>query len=297
MSPESSSSIATSGLGRAAGPKPADSELDVFGLTHPGKVRRENQDHFLICQLRRQIHVHSTSLPDPQGLPLESERLAMLAMVADGVGGGPAGEVASRLTVEAVTRYVGESIECYYRADPADDEAFARALIDAALRSHADLRSRGGAESERSRMATTLTLFLGVWPRAYLVQVGDSRYYLLRDDRLIQITRDQTVAEELVTRGVLSRPEAARMPWANVLSSAIGGSDATPVVTRIDQDRSLVHLICSDGLTKHVSDGRIAERLRSMASARQACEALLEDALEGGGTDNVTVIVGRALPG
>jgi protein phosphatase len=280
---------------RSAGPKPADSEIDVFGLTHPGKVRRENQDHFLICQLRKQIHVHSTSLPDRRGLPLESERLAMLVMVADGVGGSEAGEAASRTTLETVTRYASESIECYYRADPADDRAFSRALTDAALRCHEDLRRLGDPGRGRTRPATTLTLFLGVWPRAYLVQVGDSRYYLLRGGRLVQVTRDQTMAEDLVQQGVLSRTQAARTPWANVLSSAIGGSAAKPVVTRIDQDRSHVHLICSDGLTRHVSDERIADRLRTMTSAKQVCEALLEDALEGGGTDNVTVIVGRAV--
>ena len=279
----------------SAGPKPSDSEIDVFGLTHIGRVRRENQDHFLICQLRKQILVHSTSLADQGSLPLGSERLAMLAMVADGVGGSEAGEVASRLTVEAVTRYAAESIECYYRADPADDRVFSRALTDAALRCHEDLKRLGGGSGGRTRLATTLTLYLGVWPRAYLVQVGDSRYYLLRAGRLIQLTRDQTMAEDLVEQGVLSRAQAARTPWANVLSSAIGGEEARPVVTRIDQDRSHVHLICSDGLTRHVSDERIAERLRTMTSAKQVREALLEDALEGGGTDNITMIVGRAL--
>lgn len=93
---------------------------------------------------------------------------------------------------------------------------------------------------------------------------------------------------------MLTRTEASRTRWANALSSAIGGSAATPVVTRIDNDRSYVHLFCTDGLIKHVSDERIAERLRAMTSARQACEALLQDALDGGGTDNVTIIVGRA---
>jgi protein phosphatase len=80
-----------------------------------------------------------------------------------------------------------------------------------------------------------------------------------------------------------------------VLSSAIGGSEATPVVTRIDVDRSVVHLFCSDGLTRHLSSDRISERLRTMTSARQACEALLQDALDGGGQDNVTIVVGRVL--
>lgn len=277
------------------GPRPTDSEIDVYGLTDIGKMRTQNQDHFLICQLKKQILLHLTSLPDVGKLPLEGERLAFLAMIADGVGGGESGEEASRLALEVITRYVAGSIDIYYRADPSDDRDFERALSQAALRCHGDL-VRASAGKARGKMATTLTLLIGVWPRAYVVQLGDSRYYLMRDGELIQVSRDQTVAEDLVEQGILSRPAAARTPWAHVLSSAIGGAEAKPVVTRIELRRSQVHLLCSDGLTKHVPDERIAERLRGMTSARQVCELLVEDALAGGGTDNVTVIVARALP-
>ena len=144
-------------------------------------------------------------------------------------------------------------------------------------------------------MATTLTLFLGVWPRAYLLQLGDSRCYLMREGTLTQITRDQTMAQELVDQGVLTRTEAPRTRWAHVLSSAIGGHQTAPVVTRVESVWNQVILLCSDGLTKHVSDERLAERLRTMTSAKQVCEALLEDALADGGTDNIAIIVGRAV--
>jgi protein phosphatase len=278
---------------RAVGPKPADSEIDVYGLTHPGKVRSENQDHFLVCQLRKQIDVSFTSLPDVGNLPVNAQRLAFLVMVADGVGGGALGEEASRLAVEAVTQYVTDSIHCYYTADPNDDRVFAQALRDAAARCHEDLLRRAAENATGRAMATTLTLFIGVWPKGYLVQVGDSRYYVLKGDELVQISRDQTLAQDLVDQGALSPAQASASRWANVLSSSIGGSTSAPVVTRIDNDRSYVHLFCSDGLTKHVADERIAERLRSMTSARQVCEDLLQDALDAGGTDNITVIVGR----
>ena len=281
--------------GYSPGPKPKDSEIDAFGLTHPGKVRKENQDHFLLCQLRKQIHVQLTSLPDATQLAMEGERLAFLAMVADGVGGGPAGEEASRLALEAITRYVAEATQTYYGQDSGDDRAFSAALAEAAKRCHKDLLKRASQES-RPRMATTLTLLIGVWPSLYLVQVGDSRYYLLKQGELIQVSRDQTIAQDLIDQGAFSRAEAARTSWMDVLSSAIGGSTSNPVVTRIDNDRSYVHLICSDGLTKHVPDARIAERLREMSSAEQVCESLLQDALDGGGTDNVTIVVARARP-
>jgi protein phosphatase len=278
--------------------KPTDDQIDFYGLTHQGKVRDENQDHFLLSSLHKRMDVHLTSLPDPDRLYEEADRLAYLAMVADGVGGGPAGEEASRGALEAVSRYVTGSMDCYYTVDPADDQTFSQALADAALHGHEDVRERSDAEPGQG-MATTLTLMLFVWPRAYLLQVGDSRYYILRDDELTQISRDQTLAQVLVDDDVFSRTEARKSPLSNVLSSAIGGSETTPVVTGIDNtwdssERRCIHLLCSDGLTKHVPDERIAERLRSLTSSKQACEDLLQDALDGGGTDNITIIVGRS---
>jgi protein phosphatase len=145
-------------------------------------------------------------------------------------------------------------------------------------------------------MATTLTLYLGIWPRSYLLQVGDSRCYLLRDGELIQITRDQTMAQEMVDLGVMSAADAARTPLANTLSSSIGGHQSDPKVTRFDMAWGHVLLLCSDGLTRHVPDERIRDMLRSMTSAKQVCEDLLQAALDDGGTDNITVVVGRALP-
>ena len=278
---------------RALGRKPVDDQVDFYGITHPGNVRKENQDHFLMSSLHKRMDVHLTSLPDTSRLYVQAERLAFLAMVADGVGGGPGGEAASRRALEAVSQYAADSMDCYYTADPTDDQAFTQALADAALHCHNDVRERSGDESGNG-MATTLTLMLFVWPRAYLLQVGDSRYYILRDGELTQISRDQTLAQVLVDDGVFSRTEASKSPLSNVLSSAIGGSESTPVVTGIDQDWDHVHLLCSDGLTKHVSDERIAERLRAMTSAKQVCEDLLQDALDGGGSDNITILVGRA---
>ncbi len=275
--------------------KPRDDELDVFGLTHPGKVRVENQDHFLIASLHRQMRVHLTSLPDTSGTTRDTDRLAFLAMVADGVGGGFAGEEASRFALEAISGYVNDSANCYYTADAGDDETFRRTLEAAALRVHEALNARSAALPGRKGMATTLTLFLGVWPRIYLLQVGDSRYYFMRDGVLTQVTRDQTIAQELIDMGVLTRTDQKIARFSNVLASAIGGEQSTPVVTGVQNDWGMVHLLCSDGLTRHVSDERIRERLATMTSARDACNALLQDALDGGGRDNITILVGRSI--
>jgi protein phosphatase len=276
--------------------KPRDDEIDVHGITHPGLVRQNNQDHFLICSLRKQVVVRVTSLPDADNLVADGERLASLAMVADGVGGAAKGEVASRVALEAVTHFVSRGMRCYYAAGSANDQEFYDALQEAARQSHEELLRQGAEDDDFRGMATTLTLFLGVWPRGYLLQVGDSRCYLLRDGELAQITRDQTMAQEMVDAGIMSPADAAGTRLAHTLSSSIGGRQTDPKVTRFDMAWGHVLLLCSDGLTRHVSDDRIRDVLRSMTSARQACEVLLQEALDGGGSDNITVVVGRALP-
>ncbi len=274
--------------------RPRDDELDVYGLTDIGKERRNNQDHFLLANVRRHVTVLQTSLPDAARLEVHDQRIAFLAMIADGVGGSVGGEKASATALEIAMQYVGASMHCYEHGE-ATQEIFIEELQSAAMKSHEAVLERAEREADGRSMATTLTLFLGVWPWYYLLQVGDSRYYLFRDDALTQITRDQTLAQDLVDQGVFTRAVAEKSRLANVLSSAIGGQTTTPVVTRLRADWHNVHLMCSDGLTKHLTDEQIAERLRTMTSSKQVCETLLADALAAGGSDNITIIVGRAM--
>lgn len=273
--------------------KPRDDEIDVHGVSHRGKVRANNEDHYLLASVHRRVNILDTNLSELARLPLGDQRLAFMAMVADGVGGATGGEHASALALETATQYVVSSLDCYERA-AAVDGSMTNSLQDAALHCHQAVLERAGEEGDGVRMATTLTLWMGVWPWYYLLQVGDSRYYLYRDGMLTQVTRDQTIAQELLDQGVFTRAVAERSQFKNVLSSAIGGENTLPVITRLRADWDNVHLLCTDGLTKHVPDEKIAERLANMTSAKQACEQLLEDALDGGGTDNITIIVGRA---
>ena len=274
--------------------KPLDEEIDVWGLTHPGNVRKTNEDHFLLGSLHKHLDIKATSLPTAEQFRACDERIGFLAMIADGVGGQLAGEEASRLALEEVTLYLAQSTDCYYQTDARSKE-FIDVLQEAAMRSHQRVLERAAADPDFQGMATTLTLWMGVWPWVYLLQVGDSRYYLYRRGVLTQVTRDQTIAQDLVDEGVMTRSVAFASRWAHVLSSAIGGSQTAPVVTRIANSWEDIHLLCSDGLTKHVPDERIAERLAGMTSARQACEALLQDALDAGGSDNITIVVGRPV--
>jgi protein phosphatase len=131
-----------------------------------------------------------------------------------------------------------------------------------------------------------------VWPRAYVVHVGDSRGYLLRRGKLRQFTTDQTLGDLFVDIGKVSEEQARKQGLYNVLASAVG-SDLAPAVGVLDLEPGDVLLLCTDGLTKHVPDPRIAELLAAAPDAESACRALVDDALEQGGSDNITVIVAR----
>jgi protein phosphatase len=274
---------------------PRDDEIEVFGLSHQGKVRKDNQDRFLLATIHKRVDVVTSNLNATERLLAGEQRLAYLAMIADGVGGGTGGAEASTTTLETIMQYVNDSMLVYYGASAGEAE-FTELLQAAAMRAHEAVLRRRAERGVTGTMATTLTMFIGVWPTYYLLQLGDSRYYLWREGKLTQVTRDQTLAQDLVDDGVMTRAAAARTPMANVLSSAIGGDTTVPVVTRLQAHWNNVHLMCSDGLTRHVSDERIAEVLGSMTSAKQACERLLQDALDAGGSDNITIIIGHFLP-
>jgi protein phosphatase len=145
-------------------------------------------------------------------------------------------------------------------------------------------------------MATTLTMMIAVWPWAYVVQVGDSRCYYFMDGELKQLTRDQTIGQDLVDQGVLAPDRLAKSPFSHVLASAIGAEAALPEVSRVKMTRAKHNcfVMCSDGLTKHVSDAEIAAELRELESSEKSCRKLLALALERGGSDNITVLIARA---
>jgi serine/threonine protein phosphatase PrpC len=275
--------------------RPLDEELDLFGLTHVGKVRASNQDHFMLATIHPQMVVHTTSLPHPDSLPMRGQRIATIMLVADGVGGNTGGAEASKLAVEAISSYVSSSIRSYHLSGDTHDGSFEEALRTATFEAHAKVKAEAMTLPDSSRMATTLTLAIVTWPWVYVVQVGDSRCYTFVPGAMNLVTKDQTMAQALADEGALPVENITRSPLNNILVSAIGGDSAKPVVTRLDiSDRTSVLLLCTDGLTKHVSDAELADHLSRMTSAEQLCRDLVDLVLERGGTDNVTVLVGRA---
>jgi protein phosphatase len=185
--------------------------------------------------------------------------------------------------------YLAEAVGCVQDFDVDREQAFLDHLSGAVERGHNRLKemfqTQGGP-------ATTVTMVTVVWPRAYVVHVGDSRGYYLRNGALKQFTRDQTMGDYLVDIGAVTEQHAQKAGLYNVLSSAVG-ADFVPSVGVVDLAEGDIVLLCTDGLTKHVTDERIKQIL-SDDDTEKATQALLDAALDGGGTDNVTVVVAKA---
>lgn len=271
-------------------PQSAVGPIDVFGLTHVGEIREVNEDQFFISLLTKSMEVMQTSLEDQRRFDAVSNSSAYLLIVADGVGSVGGGRVASNLAVETVGELIAQTTNCYYNFDVEQEHEFLSQLESTIRRTHEVVRAQFSTKGKGP--ATTLTMVALVWPRAYLIHVGDSRCYYLHGNRLRQITQDQTMGAMMVDQGVMSEEQVRRSSLDNILSSAIGG-EIDPSVGLVDLDMADTLLLCTDGLTKHVSDDRIKEFLEAGGSSESIAQNLLQAALDGGGSDNVTIIVAK----
>lgn len=266
--------------------------VDAFGLTDRGKVRPQNEDHFLVADIRRSVDVKYSSLSSDALNHRIGTAGAYLLVVADGVGGGPDGDVASERTAAAVLSYVGKTAGCFHGLTVDREHELLESLEETVRQVHQQLLAEAGSPNVRAP-ATTLTLVLLVWPRAYLIHVGDSRAYVRRRGQVQALTRDQTFGEYMVSMGAWTEELAAKSRTAETLASAVGGSELTPTVGLVDLEPGDSLMLCTDGLTKHVSFERIQAVLGQSVDSRTMVEQLVADALAGGGTDNVSVIVAR----
>ncbi len=269
--------------------------VEFGALTHIGKVRSNNEDQYLIVRGTKALDVLGTSLP-PEQSPHILSREGYFMMVADGMGGGPAGEVASALVVTETVKHLLETAKWFFRLDDPDEAERIRLLREALQRMDDRLIKEGEHDPAVAGMGTTLTGVSIVGADVFIVHVGDCRAYLWRDGQLEQLTRDDTRAQELVERGLL-RPEDVRTHrLRHHLTNVIGGRrgvEGEMVKFRLlSGDRIL---LCTDGLHGPVPDPRIAEVLSRHSNPVQATQALIEAALSEGGPDNITVIVAACL--
>ena len=274
--------------------RPKLAEVDVFGLTHPGLVRRTNADHFLVASLHRTLRVHATSLGDELG-PQESQQQGFLLLVADGVGGLSGAAQGSAKALASVAQHLLQATELCSEMAVANETTAIANLRDAVTGAHRALLTMTAEEGIDS--ATTLTMFASFWPRAFVVHVGDSRAYRFRDGVFERLTTDQTFAQMMVQAGALTPAGAEASHLKHVLWSALGSQEVVPEVLVTDVTRRGVILLCTDGLTSHVSDDEIKMHLASCVSAEATCRALVNLALDRGGHDNVTVVIARVKNG
>lgn len=274
-------------------------QMDTFGLTDIGVSRSRNEDQFLIADLKKSVIIHQTSLSYDDETHLMGGSQAKLLLVADGIGGNPAGDHASRLAVQGIVHYLLNTMHWLFRLNDGREDAFLEDLKGALSYTQEKMRQDADAFPLHKDMGTTITLAYIVWPQVYLIHVGDSRAYVIRDSNAIHLTHDQTYAQALVDNGMMDESEIRRSPLRHVLSGLVGCSSLylTPEVSQFKLAIGDRLLLCTDGLTSHVSDSRIASITSTSESAEDACQRLINAAKDLGSTDNITAVIAHFTDG
>ncbi len=250
----------------------------------------------MVADLRKSIVIHQSSLGYDQQTQFSGASRAKLFIVADGMGGYEGGERASWMAVEGLVQYMLTHLHWPITCAASHEQHFFRGLHAALEYSENQIRSAAERSPAQRHMGTTLTMAWVVWPTVYLVHVGDSRAYLHRDGKLELLSHDQTLAQALADNGVINPAEVEHHRFSNVLVSALGcTSNMEPLYGRHELRPSDKLMICSDGLNKHLSDPQIETILNQDEPAETGCNRLVDAALDGGGTDNITVVLARFL--
>lgn len=272
-------------------------QMDCFGLTDPGLKRPTNQDHYLIADLNKSMRIHDTSLKLDSETRVYGGSQGKLLVVADGMGGEAAGEQACTIAVDQLTTYVLNSLSWCFRLEEDSEHDFEDHLKEALESCQTSIQTAVAAHPKMQSMGTTLTMVYIVWPRAFVVHVGDSRCYLLRNGELDQITVDHTVSQMMVETGKMSREEARHSPMNHALWNVLGGrsTDLAVEVYKLTLECDDVLLLCTDGLYNMVPHHTLQELLASNPGAEVVCRKLVDLANESGGNDNITVIVSHFL--
>jgi protein phosphatase len=278
-------------------PRPFSSlvQVDLGGLSHPGKVRTNNEDHFYICRFGRSLETLFSNL-SPRAVPPSAEEIGYGMAVADGIGGGAAGEVASRLAISTLLNLVLHTPDWILRLD---EEHLAEEVLRRAKERYEEVNqalTERAADDPRLRgFGTTMTLAWSLGQDLIVAHLGDSRAYLLRQAKLHRLTHDHTLAQELADEGMISQQEVARHRLRHVLTQALGDlyADIRPEVHKLTLADGDSLLLCTDGLTDMVDEATVVRILGEAENAEKACQCLVDRALEAGGKDNVTVAVAR----
>lgn len=294
MAPEMPNRIATTQSDPNATIAPFSSavHVDVSGLSDRGKVRERNEDHFIVARIGRYLETVQTTLP-PGEVPERADDSGLAMIVADGMGGHAAGELASRMAISGLVKLILAMPDWIFRVDKSVASSASQRSRRRFRHLNTLLLEHGKRDPGVRGMGTTLTAARIMGRHLQIVHVGDSRAYLLRDGRLHRLTRDHTYVQLLLDSGELTQEEAAKFPARHLLVNALGGS-SEDVEVDVDQmtlatgDRLI---LCSDGLTDLVDDDTIRDVLMLYRPSAETCRDLVDLALARGGKDNITVIV------
>ena len=280
-------------------PETTTVRADFGAATHAGKVRLKNEDHFLVFRLCRKQETLLTNIPEDE-MSRSAGEAGYSMIVADGVGGMAAGEVASRLAITTALKLVNKSAKWGFKISHKE----ARELFDriSFYLSEIDrtFTEKGDADHRLFGMGTTLTAAYSIGVDLFIIHLGDSRAYLFREGELRQLTRDHTYAQAMADAGYIAHDEVRRHARRHTLTNYIGGRHGKVKadlrwLRLADGDRLL---LCTDGLSDMVDDRSIARILREHERSQDAAQTLLDEAVERGGKDNVTVVLARyEIPG
>jgi serine/threonine protein phosphatase PrpC len=253
----------------------------LFGRTDVGQIREHNEDNFLVADLTRK----SRSLMETDRSQAVAERGTVLG-VCDGMGGAAAGEVASQLAVDIIYEKLTQG------DSPEHHDDLARRLVTAVEEAGGRIFGEARADRTRRGMGTTATIAALLDGRLFVAQVGDSRAYILRGDKFVQVSRDQSLVNQLIEAGQLTEEEAETFEHNNIILQALGTAETVQVdLTYVDLRRGDTLLVCSDGLSGMVRADEMREILLTHREPFDACKELVDRANRAGGHDNITVIV------
>jgi protein phosphatase len=278
-----------------ASPASALIQVEIAATTHQGHVRSNNEDHYLAVRFRRSLETLFTNVEEGVLEPYFQE-IGYGLLVADGMGGMVAGEVASRMALCKLVELAVNTPDWIMKWDDRDDAKVAMQRMRQRFRD-VDNTLREQAEADRSLlgMGTTLTVAISLGADLLIGHIGDSRAYMLRGEKLHQLTNDHTLAQAMIDAGIVNPEDDSTRAMRHVLTAALGAaaSQSEAQVQRLPLSDGDQILLCTDGLTEMVKDASITDVLRSSNSSSDACRTLLDMALAAGGLDNVTVVLAR----
>ena len=247
-------------------------KINIYGGTDRGKVRANNQDSICFNQFAKVSQ--------------------LLAMVADGVGGHAGGEVASKLAVDVIEEHFRKSLLLAHSGAGYSDNWLSQNIEKSIQLANQRIKQQQQENKNLSSMATTLIMLVVIDDRASFSCLGDSRLYGWRDNQLTQLSKDQTVAQQMLDEGTLTEEQASVSPYHHVLTNGLGiQNDIDVKVSDLILKNKDMYLLCSDGLTNCLTDDAIAEILSTDIELKEKVEELIAAANDNGGQDNISVVL------